>query len=278
VFSTYEDTAGKTHVVTGDGIAGARLTTGASVTANYRIGSGATVPPGGTLTQILKPVPNLAQVRNPVSPFGGADPDPASALRQYAPRSVLTFGRAVSGDDYAAAAALTPGVTRASAVWAWDADEQRSLVHVYVGDDDGAVTAARTALAEQADPNRPIVVIPATRRRVSLKLTLLVDPAYVLDDVVTAARAALVTGLFAPGVLHIGQTLFRSQIEAVCQVPGVLAVHGITMSWLRSVGSAKGFGFLLLVRIHSPGPRFSPGEGGFFTLDGDDLTVGVEQT
>ena len=115
---------------------------------------------------------------------------------------MLTFGRAVSGDDYAAVAALAPGVTRAAAVWAWDADEQRSLVHVYVGDDDGAVMAARTALAEQADPNRPIVVIPATRRPVSLELTLRVDPAYVADDVVTAARAALVGGLFAPGGLQ----------------------------------------------------------------------------
>lgn len=277
VFSTYEDAAGKTHVVTGDGVAGARLQTGATVIANYRTGSGATVPPAGTLTQILSPVPNLSAVRNPVVPIGGADPDPPSALRRYAPRSVLTFGRAVSGDDYAAVAALTPGVTRASAVWAWDAGEQRSLVHVYVGDDDGAVTAARTALAQQADPNRRLVVIAGTRLRVTLKLTLRIDPAYVPDDVVTAVRASLVHSLFAPGTLQIGQTLFRSQIEAACQLPGVQAVHGVTMSWVRSGGSAKGFGFLLLLHIVAHGPRFSPGEGGFFTLDDDDLTVGVEQ-
>ena len=277
VFSTYEDAAGKTHVVTGDGLAGARLRTGASVSANYRIGSGAAVPAAGTLSQILTPIPNLAQVRNPSPALGGADPDPPSALRRYAPRSVLTFGRAVSGDDYAAVAALAPGVTRASAMWAWDADEQRSLVHVYVGDDDGAVTAARVALVEQADPNRPIVVIPAVRRQATLGLTLRIDPAFVPDDVVSAARTALLDGLFAPGVLQIGQTLFRSQIEAACQVPGVLAVHGITMSWARSTGSGPGLGVLLLLHLSAHGPRFSPGEGGFFTLGEDDLTVGVEQ-
>ncbi len=172
----------------------------------------------------------------------------------------------MSGDDYAAVAALAPGVTRASAMWAWDADEQRSLVHVYVGDDDGAVTAARTALVEQADPNRPIVVIPAVRRQATLGLTLRIDPAFVADDVVSAARTALLDGLFAPGVLQIGQTLFRSQIEAACQVPGVLAVHGITMSWARFTGSGRRFGVLLLLHVSAHGPRFSPGEGGFFTL------------
>jgi hypothetical protein len=269
VFSTYEDTTGKTHVVTGDGINGARLKTGAAVTANYRIQSGATVPPASTLSQILRPVPNLAQVRNPAPPIGGADPDPPAGIRQYAPRSVLTFGRAVSGDDYAAVAALAPGVTRASAMWAWDAGEQRSLVHVYVGDDGGAVTAARTALSEQADPNRPLVVLPARRRWASLELTVLVDPAWVPDDVVAAVRSSLLDapgGLFAPGVLQIGETLFRSRLEEACQLPGVLAVHHITLDY--RLGGSPG---------PRHGPRWPTGEGGFFAVRNEDVTIDVEQ-
>src|SRR5262249_48364163 len=96
IFATSEDVEGKTHVTTGDGTHGARLPTGASVVANYRVGSGAAVPAAGTLSQILNPVPNLSNVRDPVAAYGGGDADPADRVRQYAPRSVLTFGRAVS--------------------------------------------------------------------------------------------------------------------------------------------------------------------------------------
>ncbi len=59
-------------------------------------------------------------------------------------------------------------------------------------------------------------------------------------------------------------------------MPGVLAVHGITMTWRRFTGSGTGVGFLLLRRGFAHGPRFSPGEGGYFTLDDHDLAVGVE--
>ena len=72
VFSTYEDAGGQTHVVTGDGAAGARLQTGAVVTANYRIGSGVAVPPATSLTQIVTPATNVSGVRNPVAAAGGA--------------------------------------------------------------------------------------------------------------------------------------------------------------------------------------------------------------
>ena len=61
-------------------------------------------------------------------------------------------------------------------------------------------------------------------------------------------------------------------------MPGVLAVHGITMGWPRFTATAKGLTLLRLVHLLANGPRFSPGEGGFFTLDDDHLSVGVEPT
>lgn len=268
VFATHEDDDGKTHVVTGDGQAGARLPTGARVSANYRTGSGAAVPDAGTLSQVLKPVANLAGVRNPVAALGGGDPDPREKIRDLAPRSVLTFGRAVSHDDYAAVAGLTPGVARAAAAWAWDPGEQRALVRVWVGDDDGAVSAARTALREQADPNRPIVVLPAIAQSTSVRLTLRLDRSYVAADVVTGARAA-VTGLFAPGVLPIGEPLHRSRLESVCALPGVLAVHDLL------VGHERDF-FWFHFDVQSPGPRWFPSEGGFFRLDDLDISWEVD--
>ena len=139
VFVTREDDAGQTHVMFGDGINGARLTSGVNnVVASYRIGAGAASPPAGKLTVIAQSYPGLRAILNPVAVGGGADPDPPSQIRRYAPRSVLTFGRAVSVFDYEALAALVPGVTRARAVWAWNDARQRTVVTVYVGDDAAA--------------------------------------------------------------------------------------------------------------------------------------------
>jgi hypothetical protein len=265
IFETYNDDDGKTHLRTGNGATGRRLPSGAAVSATYRVGSGAAVPRSGSLSQVLTAVPNLRSVRNPVPAVGGADPEPAADVRRLAPRSVLTFGRAVSGEDYATVAAAAPGVSRAAAVWEWDPAEQRPMVRVYVGDDTGAVASARTALRVQADPNRPLVVIPAVECRSALRLVLRLDPSYVADAVYADVRAALVAGLFAPGVLALGEPLYRSRIEeVVTDIAGVRATHHMRMFWLRN-------GTHL-----SSGPRFTPGDGGFFTLTADHLFLSEE--
>jgi hypothetical protein len=277
IFETYEDDDGKTHVRFGGNGAGRRLPSGAQVVATYRTGSGAAVPAPGSLTQILTAVPNLKSVHNPVAPVGGADPEPANAMRNLAPRSVLTFGRAISGDDYAVVAAAAPGVSRAAAVWEWDAAEQRPMVRVYVGDDSGALDSAKKALAGQTDPNHPYAVVAAVACPVVLTVSLRIDVTFVADDVRTAVSDTLIGGadsgpgspasaLFAPGVLDLGETLYRSRIEEViCAVPGILAAHTLQMSWVRNGQS-----------YISSGPRFDPGGGGFFTLAAENLSLGEE--
>ncbi len=267
VFVTREDNQGKTHVLTGDGVYGARLPTGTdNVVATYRFGSGAAAPAAGALTVILRPQPNLTALRNPVAAGGGADPDRPDQLRRYAPRSVLTLGRAVSADDYEAVAARAPGVARARAYWAWDGDEQRALVKVYVGDDDAAVQAARTALAGAADPNRPLRVLPAAAVPLRLSLTLVAagdrDPA----AVGAAARTALTdpdAGLLGSAAVRIGQGLFDSQVFAACLgVPGAVAVHGLQV--FVGAGAAP-----------DAGEPHDPGEGGFFRLADAGLDLEV---
>jgi Baseplate J-like protein len=143
-----------------------------NIVASYRFGSGKEVPDTGTLNVIVKPYPNLKSIRNPVAVGGGADPDPPEQIRRYAPRSILTFGRAVSGDDYETIAAQTPGVARAKAYWNWDVEEQRTLVLVYVGDDLSAVENTIIALKNSADPNRPILVKPATKIPIQIDLSV----------------------------------------------------------------------------------------------------------
>lgn len=270
IFVTREDAENKTHVQFGDGIRGARVPTGVNnVTAYYRYESGAELPDAGKLTVIPQPLAGLRGIVNPVQPFGGADPDPAERLKQLAPKSVLTFGRAVSAADYEAIAAATPGVARAKAYWTFDSIRQQGVVTVYVGDSAGAVTAARTALAGAADSNRPLLVMQATAVPVALDLRIRFRPGYLEDDVKAALVSALTgaeSGLLGPGNVRIGQTLFRSQIFEVCQaVDGVDSVASLALTRKQAP-------------VNFPEPyRAFAGEGKFFQLAAADLTLLLEE-
>jgi hypothetical protein len=266
VFVSFEDDAGSTNVMSGDGVNGARFPTGVNnIVATYRIGAGAASPLAGKLTVIAQSYPGLRAVLNPVAVGGGSDPDPPDQVRRYAPRSVLTFGRAVSALDYQALAALTPGVTRANAVWAWNDARQRTVVTVYVGDDAAAAAAAKTALAAAGDPNRPVEVVQATPVGVELWLTLTITAGMDPNAIVAGVVAALtdpVTGLFGPVRCAIGQPIFDSQIEAaVLAVPGAVAI--------RAAGFAIGGN-------PDPGPLHNPGEGAYYTLDPADVILVTE--
>jgi Baseplate J-like protein len=300
IFVTYEDENHQTHVQFGDGINGARLTSGKNnVVASYRYGSGAEVPDAGKLTTIVSPQPGLSAVRNPVAAGGGADPEPASQIRRYAPLSVLTFGRAVSGDDYEAIAASAPGVSRARAYWSFDSLQQRTIVTVYVGNGDAAVNAAQVSLSADADPNRPVSVKLATAVPVRISFTLVVDGRYISDDIKAAVQNALLdpdTGLFGANRVGIGEVVYASRIYEACfSVPGVLAVHSLNVH----AGLYLPFRWSALLRMRfrlktaipqtvsssssipaiftfGPQYRFDPGEGAFYSMESSALTITTE--
>jgi hypothetical protein len=268
IFVTREDGEGVTYVQFGDGVNGARLPSGTNnVTASYRYGSGSNSPAAGTLTIVNTPQPGLASIQNPVAAGGGADPQPSSQMRQLAPLSALTLGRAISGDDYEAIAASTPGVTRASAGWSFDADSERTVVTVYVGDDQSAQAAARMALSSDADPNRPVNVLLATPVPLTITMTLTVDPKYGLTAVAALAVTALTdpdVGLFGAHHIGIGQAIYRSQIYAAClSVPGAVAVLNLFVEGATPGGSDY---------------RFDPGPGGYFTLSSVATGTGLQIT
>jgi predicted phage baseplate assembly protein len=247
-----------TTISFGDGIDGARLPSGrGNVVATYRYGSGAASPPVGKLTTISRPQPNLASLRNPVAVAGGADPQAPDDVRRNAPASVLTFGRAISAADYELIASGAPGVARATAYWAFDGQHQRTLVTVYVGDDENAVVAATAALAGTEDPNRPVIVRASTPIRVTVSCNLLIAADRQPEAVVTQATAALsdpVSGLFSPRRMAIGEPLYRSAVSEALMVPGVLAVHALFVS-------------------SSEDEVFDPGPGGFYVLAADALAI-----
>ena len=279
VFVTREDDQARTHVRFGDGLNGARLPTGVNnVVASYRYGSGAAVPAPGSITVILQPVPGLASVLNPVPVGGGSDPDPPAKIRVDAPRSVLTFGRAVSAADYAVIAAGAPGVTRAKGSFAFDGPSQRARITIYVSGDASAVSTATERIAGAADPNRPFKVLAATLVPIRISATIVVDPTRIAADVLTAVRSALLdpdTGLFAPSSMGIGDPLYDSEFYAACyKVAGVVAVHDLSI-----VVWPSRFVPEILFRGRRPCQchhRYDPTESGFFNLDPGDLSLTPE--
>jgi hypothetical protein len=229
-FLTGEDEQGKTHVVFAS-----RLPTGVNnIIASYRYGAGAEVPAQGTLTVVLQPQPGLKSIRNPVAPGGGSDADPSDKVRRLAPLSVLTFNRAVSLEDYEVIAGSAPGVMRAKAAFSFDAVAQRPSINIWVGDDSGAVAAARAAIAAAADPNRPVTIALAGQLEAVLSLTYLRDPKYDDAKIKSALHDALIDpdhGLFGVNVVDIGEVFYDSQIYAAClAVPGVQAVQNLSFS------------------------------------------------
>jgi baseplate J-like protein len=263
IFVVTQRVDGKSAVRFGDGINGARLPSGSQIVATYRYGAGAPVPPPARLTTILKPQQNLSSIRNPVGVWGGADAEQPQNVRDDAPKSVLTFGRAISGDDYETVAALAPSVARARAYWTWDAASQRCVVKVYVGDDAGAATSARSALAGAEDPNRPVTVVQATPIAVVVNCTLLVAPNRVAADVAAVATTAL-EGLFGPDSMTIGRRLYTSAVESALLVPGVDAVHGLAVT----AGGSDIF-------TDEPVGWADAGEGSFFTLSTSTIATQV---
>jgi hypothetical protein len=257
VFVTREDKSQNTWIDFGDGVNGARLITGTNnVVATYRIGGGASSPPAGKLTVVAQSYPGLKSVVNPVAVSGGSDPDPAALLKEYAPRSVLAFNRAVSVFDYEALAAQAPGVTMAAASWSWDAVNSRAAVTVYVAGEANVATSVQALLSAEGDPNRPVTVLPATPLPVTLTMAFVVVAgmdATAITANLTAALCDPITGLFSPPQIGIAQSLFDSMIEAAC-----LAIDGV-VGIQSSVFTVNG--------VVDSGPLHSPGEGAYFALD-----------
>jgi hypothetical protein len=255
IFVTREDSNQNTWVDFGDGVNGSRLLTGAKVVANYRIGGGAPSPPAGKLTVIAQSYPGLRSIVNPVAVSGGSDPDPASLIKEYAPRSVLTFGRAVSVFDYQAIAAQAPGVTMATATWSLGESNQQAGVTVWVAGEPNVAASVQTLLTASGDPNRPVTALQAVEISVTLTIAFVIAAGTDVNALTSALTTALcdpLMGLFSPANLGIGQGLFDSDIEAAClQVAGVIGIQ------------SSQFAFNTAVDL---GPLHLPGEGSYFSL------------
>ncbi len=102
----------------GDGEHGRRPSVGQVFSARLRAGNGTAGNVGPeSLQTVVFPDGGIRRARNPLPAVGGTDPEPLAEVKQFAPVAFRTQKRAVTAEDYAAVAALHPGVQRAHAVF-----------------------------------------------------------------------------------------------------------------------------------------------------------------
>jgi hypothetical protein len=233
---------------------GSPLPTGAgNVVAQYRFGGGEAAPPAFGINQIARPVIGLKSVVNPVAAAGGADAEGPDSVRTAAPKTALLLGRAVSIDDFAAAAAAVGSVRLATAEWRWSPLRLRAVVQVWYVGAAGLARLVSQRLRGIADPATPIDVAQASGLPSVLAIDVQTDPMRDTPTVLAAVRQALEApgaGLLEPEIQGIGNSLFRSAIfETVLAVPGAIAVRALTLDgapfhpYGRNPGSGRYFDF-----------------------------------
>jgi predicted phage baseplate assembly protein len=232
VYTTSVDDKGSMAVQFGNGISGARLTTGRdNVVAEYRQGLGREGNvKANTLTTLLDRPVGLKSVSNPEAAQGGAAPESLDEARTNAPNTVRTFGRVVSLRDFDDAAREFAGVAKAHATLTWDGTER--AVRLIVAGDEGVAISADSAIVKnlkkdldsRRDPNRKLAVEPYVPVFVQVEAVIYVDPDFRDEDVRAAALAALLA-FFAFDSLELGQSIHLSNVyEALQAVRGVVAV------------------------------------------------------
>ncbi|WP_121062635.1 hypothetical protein [Chachezhania antarctica] len=232
VYTLRETEDGKTLVTFGDGIHGARLVTGALVTADYRTGAGADAPGPDSLTQMVTADAEVTTVHQPFAAWGGSDAESPDLLRRNAPRSALLLGRAISLADFEAAALTQDGVQAAEATWTWSKRRQRPVVQIRFAGDAALAPALTARVRALSDPSVPLDIAAAAPVPVRLALQVAIEPDHRSADVLAALREALTlprNARFCLSLPRIGAAFFRSALASeALAVPGVNAVTAIT--------------------------------------------------
>ena len=246
VFAIEREPDGGETVIFGDGVQGARLTTGrGNVTATYRVGGGQQGEVGsGDITTLVGSVRGVKKVKGAGPTEGGADQDAESDLRRLAPTRARAFGRAVSAEDLVDLALAYPGVTHASS---WNGQGPAgcacggSGLHLaFIRSGTSGPRAPLQAEIDQLssyldsvrDATVPLCVCAGVVTTPTLTVVLATDPRRDLDAVVAAVTAALADtdGALGPGNRVLGQPLDRSDVFAVIhEVAGVVGVASLDL-------------------------------------------------
>lgn len=226
------DEQGKTWVVFGDGVRGARLPSGMNnVRASYRQGLGQDGNVGADkLTQLMTRPLGLKSVSNLVTAQGGTDPEPADQARRTMPLGTRTLGRAVSLLDYEDFALAFTGVAKARAQ-VLQLSAGPTIVITVAGQDGAQLSLSNPvwnnlwlALKRGGDPHVNLALLSYQASTFRLGLKVKRDPAYEIRPLLAAVEAAL-RAHYAFDARSLSQPVLQSEVIAVVHaVPGVAAV------------------------------------------------------
>lgn len=232
IFTTRIDDDGTTSITFGDGITGARPSTGVeNVKAVYRqgIGAGGNVKAGQVNLLLARPL-GVRSVVNPLRASGGADREDRDTARANAPLAIGALDRLVSLPDYGDFARTFAGIGKALA--ARISDRQRDLVQLTIaGVDDIPIDTNAdlyqnllTALKAYGDPSLPVRVDvrEAVMLVLSAKLRIAADRKW--EVVVQTVRDTL-NDLLGFCRRNLAESVALGPIIAAMQaVPGVVYV------------------------------------------------------
>jgi predicted phage baseplate assembly protein len=229
VYRAVTDERGVTTIVFGDGRNGAVPPSGTkNITAVYRVGLGAAgdVEPK-RLSRLKRAHPLVDHVVNATAVPGGAEPAGAEAIRSQSTRWIRTFDRAVSVSDLADLALTMPGIARAAASYD-QAGGATLIVATASGGKPPELDAIHAFLDARRDTSVPLTVDGPQARQVTLTVAVDRDPAYLVEAVDDAIRAALHGdgGLFTFEQRGLGQPAYLSEVYARLEaVAGVIGVR-----------------------------------------------------
>jgi hypothetical protein len=230
IYITRLDNDGKTTVIFGDGITGARLPSGPeNIKAKYRkgIGTGGVVK-ANQLSQLMTMPLGVRSAVNPTAASGAEDAEKLEDARTNAPMTILTLERIVSLQDYEDFARTFAGIGKSLATWTWK-DRRR---HVYI-----TVAGTNGATVEEDLRNTLLIAINnAGNERVAITLETYVpaffqvvaniqpDEAYLPDKVLADIEQRL-RDEFSFDMRRFGQPVTYSEVIACIQnTEGVIAV------------------------------------------------------
>jgi len=266
---------GITRLRFGDDQYGRRVGTPISARARYRIGNGRTGNIGaGALFHVVEPdaadltdpanpsagalpFPVIESIRQPLPARGGTDPETIEEARQLAPEAFRaeTF-RAVTEQDYEAAAMKLGGVAAAKARFVWTGSWHTVFVALHPSDPaqldrlpgGGALLKPGFAARARAWLNRyrlagyDLAVRAAIYVPIEMEIRLCIARGHFAGEVLEAVSEALSnrrlpggrTGFFHPSNFSFGSPVYSSRIYALLQaIDGVesATIHVMKRYW-----------------------------------------------
>ncbi len=232
VYITRRDNEGKTTVVFGDGINGARLPTGNNnVVATYRKGIGSPgILKAKQLSQLATKPLQVKSAINPVITSGAEDPEDMGKAKRNATLTILTLDRIVSLSDYEDFATAFPGVAKAHATWA--RRNNRQQVFLTIAGEEGTPIESGSplyqnlanAIQRAGTHHAPLNLSSYTPRFFNIGAGLMIDPDFIADKVLEDAASRLSTQFSFASRKFMQAVSFSEVITCLQDVEGVLAV------------------------------------------------------